>query len=72
MIRLKFNTATHYIKITTNGEYIGLGLPTEYHSVKTIKINEMHYKIIQELSTGKPAPVLRLPISSTIIEYIHE
>jgi len=67
MIKLKFDTYNHNLEFTYDGE------TTYYENVMTIKVHEDCYQVLQrQESSGKNAPLLKLPIDKTIIEYIHE
>lgn len=68
MIRITFNTNRH--SMTIQSESMGI---KEYQNVMTIKEMTGFYEVRQrQQSTDKNAPIFRLPINHTIIEYIHE
>jgi len=69
MIRITFNTKTHTMIIKDAGD----DQVKEYPNVMTIKEFQGFYEIRQRQQTiEKNAPILRVPINQTIIEYIHE
>jgi len=68
MILITFNTNTHSMVI--DSEITGT---KEYDNVMTIKELQGFYEVRQkQLKNDKVAPILRVPINNTIIEYIHE
>lgn len=73
MIYITFNTKEHSMTIKFDN-----GVVREYPNVTTIKemnnnVYQGFYEVRQsQKSTGKNAPIFRVPIPSTIIEYIHE
>lgn len=68
MILITFNTNTHSMVI--DSEITGT---KEYDNVMTIKELQGFYEVRQkQLKNDKNAPILRVPINNTIIEYIHE
>jgi hypothetical protein len=69
MIRITFNTKTHTMVIKDDNT-IGT---KEYPNVMTIKEFQGFYEVRQrQQTTDKNAPIWRVPINNTIIEYIHE
>jgi len=68
MIRITFNTKTH--TMTIQSDSIGI---KEYPNVMTIKEFQRFYEVRQrQQTTDKNAPIWRVPINQTIIEYVHE
>jgi len=69
MIRITFNTKTHSMVISDD-KTIGT---KEYPNVMTIKEMDGFYEVRQrQVTSDKNAPIWRVPITQTIIEYIHE
>lgn len=67
MITLKFDTLNHTL------DYSFDGFDTRYERVTTIKTHEGYYEVLQkQLATDKNAPLFKVPIQNTIIEYVHE
>jgi hypothetical protein len=67
MITIKFDTFKHTL------EYYFDGIDRTYENVTTIKVNEGYYEVLQrQQTTDKNAPLFRLPINNTIIEFVHE
>jgi len=69
MIKLTFNTKKHTMvfKPDTDKNYV-----MEYPNVTTIKDEDKYYEVRQKQEpTGPSVPILRVPVQSTIIEYIH-
>jgi hypothetical protein len=67
MITLKFDTFKHTLEFLFNG------LNRKFENVTTIKTYDGYYEVLQrQQTTGKNAPLFRLPINSTIIEFSHE
>jgi len=67
MILLEFNTFDHTLTCTIDGEI------KTFDRVVTIKNHDDYYEILQrQTKTEKNAPLLRVPINSTVIEYSHE
>ena len=67
MTLLKFNTADHTLSFLFEGE------EREYSNVVTIKTHDEYYEVLQrQKRTEKNAPLLRVPIVSTVIEFTHE
>lgn len=70
MTILTFNTKNHTLKVSSDYEDIR----GDYQNILTIQLPSMHfqfYEVFGEDSDGKRFPVLRLPISNTIIKYEH-
>ena len=65
MTKITFNSKSHQMFITIDGE------TTSYNDVMTIKNNEGFYEILQRQQNESVAPLYRLPLNSTIIEYQH-
>jgi len=67
MIILKFNTQNHTL------DYFIEDFERNFSNVTTIKVHkdEGYYEVLQKQSSGSSAPLLRLPINNTIIEYSH-
>lgn len=65
MIKIKFNTQNHTLKYTTNES------ERLFSDVTTIKVHDGYYEILQKQMTGSSAPLLRVPINNTVIEYSH-
>jgi hypothetical protein len=67
MITIKFDTFKHTLDYSFNG------INKTYENVTTIKVHEGYYEVLQrQLLTEKNAPLFRLPIVNTIIEFNHE
>jgi len=67
MILLRFNTSDHTLHFSYDGEEIN------YENVVTIKTHDDYYEVLQrQKKTEKNAPLLRVPIEKTIIEFTHE
>jgi len=67
MITIKFDTFNHTL------DYSFDGINKTFENVTTIKVHEGYYEVLQrQLSTDKNAPLFRLPINNTIIEFVHE
>jgi len=67
MITIKFDTFNHTL------DYSFDGVNKTFENVTTIKVHEGYYEVLQrQLSTDKNAPLFRLPINNTIIEFTHE
>jgi hypothetical protein len=67
MILLRFNTSDHTLQFNYEGEEIN------YENVVTIKTHDEYYEVLQrQIRTEKNAPLLRVPITKTIIEFTHE
>jgi hypothetical protein len=70
MTILTFNTKNHTLKVSSDYEDIR----GDYQNILTIQLslpNYHFYEVFGEDSDGKRFPVLRLPISNTIIKYEH-
>lgn len=68
MIKVTFNTKSHTMVIESK-----LMGRQEYSNIMTIYTDVKFYEVRQRLeSIDKNVPILRLPISKTIISYIHE
>jgi len=68
MIKVTFNTKSHTMVIESK-----LMGRQEYSNIMTIHTDVKFYEVRQRLeSIDKNVPILRLPISKTIISYIHE
>ena len=66
MIELKFNTSEHTLTFTHRDT------PRHYENVVTIKTHDDYYEVLQKQEdTEKNAPLFRVPIVSTIIEFQH-
>ena len=66
MITIKFDTFNHTL------DYSFDGINKTFENVTTIKVHEGYYEVLQrQLSTDKNAPLFRLPINNTIIEFVH-
>ncbi len=63
---ITFNTSTHTACVENNS------FTKTFENVTTIKEGHRYYEMYQKQSNGTSAPVLRVPIESTIIHYIHE
>lgn len=63
---ISFNTSTHTARVENNS------FTKTFENVTTIKEGNRYYEMYQKQSNGAAAPVLRVPIESTIIYYIHE
>jgi hypothetical protein len=68
MTVIKFNTKEHKLAIDTDLPFIEL----LYEDVMTIKDNGSYYEILQRQEDGRNAPILRLPIVSTVIIFKHK
>ena len=70
MTHLLFNTYNHTLEVNST-ELEGT---ERFDRVTTIKIHEEgYYEVLQRQEiTDKNAPLFRFPISSTIIQYVHE
>jgi hypothetical protein len=67
MITIKFDTFKHTLDYSFNR------INKTYENVTTIKVHEGYYEVLQrQLLTEKNAPLFRLPIVNTIIEFNHE
>lgn len=67
MITLKFDTFNHTL------DYYYGGMERTYSNVTTIKVHEGYYEVLQrQQTTDKNAPLFRLPMNNTIIEFVHE
>ena len=67
MIEMKFNTANHTLEFTHRD------VTRHYENVVTIKTHDDYFEVLQRQSSNdKNAPLFRVPISSTIIEFEHE
>lgn len=66
MIHLKFNTAEHTLDFTHRD------ITKTYVNVVTIKTHNEYYEVLQRQNLNdKNAPLFRIPINSTIIEFVH-
>jgi hypothetical protein len=63
---VSFNTSTHIARVENSS------FTKTFENVTTIKDNGRFYEMFQKQSSGTSAPVLRVPIESTIIYFIHE
>jgi hypothetical protein len=63
---ISFNTSTHTARVENNS------FTKTFENVTTIKEGNRYYEMYQKQSNGTAAPVLRVPIESTIIYYVHE
>lgn len=69
MIKVTFNTKSHTMVMESKLR----GKRQEYSNIMTIHTDVKFYEVRQRLeSIDKNVPILRLPISKTIISYIHE
>jgi len=69
MIKLTFNTSKHTMVYKPDMDKTHI---IEYPNVTTIKDYDNYYEVRQKQpSTGASVPIIRVPIKSTIIEYIH-
>jgi len=67
MTKVTFNTKGHWIEILFDGKK-----PLTYEGVMTIKNGDGFYEILQKQYNDTIAPLFRLPIVDTIIEYQHD
>ncbi len=67
MTKITFNSKAHVMQIVLEG---GVEERT-FENVMTIKTNDGLYEILQRQNDGVVAPLFRLPITSTIIEFSH-
>lgn len=68
MIQITFNTKTRALRVQYDSSNI-----KDYSNVMTIKEFDGFYEARQrQESNDRNAPILRVPISQTIIEYTHE
>ena len=66
MIILEFNTGEHTMDVTYPDN------STEFFSnVMTIKYFDGFYEVVQKQVNGKNAPLFRVPIDNTMIQYTH-
>jgi hypothetical protein len=63
---ISFNTSNHIARVENSS------FTRNFENVTTIKDNGRFYEMFQKQSSGTAAPVLRVPIESTIIYFIHE
>jgi hypothetical protein len=63
---ISFNTSTHIARVENSS------FTKTFENVTTIKDSGRFYEMFQKQSSGTSAPVLRVPIESTIIYFIHE
>ena len=63
---ISFNTAKHTALVENNS------FTKDFENITTIKEGNRYYEMYQKQSNGTSAPVLRVPIESTIIHYSHE
>ena len=63
---ISFNTSNHIARVENSS------FTRNFENVTTIKDNGRFYEMFQKQSSGTSAPVLRVPIESTIIYFIHE
>ena len=68
MIKVTFNSKAHWMEISTDGKK-----SQTYTDVMTIKNNDHggYYEILQRQINDSVAPLFRLPMNSTIVEYQH-
>ena len=70
MIKLTFNTKKHTMvfKPDMDKNYV-----MEYPNVTTIKYEDKYYEVRQkqDSTSSSSVPIFRVPVESTIIEYIH-
>jgi hypothetical protein len=67
MITIKFDTFNHTL------DYSFDGINKTFENVTTIKVHEGYYEVLQrQMTTDKNAPLFRVPINNTIIEFTHE
>jgi hypothetical protein len=64
---VRFNTNEHTLSVLWGDD----GTIEDFENVMTIKEYGGYYEILQKQESGKNAPLLRLPINSTIIRYFH-
>lgn len=66
MIELKFNTSNHTLEFTYRD------VTKHYENVVTIKTHDDYYEVLQRQTvTDKNAPLFRVPINNTLIEFQH-
>lgn len=70
MEKLTFNTKKKQVSIKSY-DILGTDL-AQYENVHTVKPCDGYYEILTKDSSGKIAPVLRMPISNTIMFIEHE
>ena len=67
MIELKSDTLNHSLEYTYDH------ITRTFENVMTIKTHDNYYEVLQKQNiTEKNAPLLRVPISNTILEFNHE
>jgi hypothetical protein len=67
MTKITFNSKAHLMEISFEGKRSKI-----YKDVMTIKTYEGFYEILQRQFDERVAPLFRLPITNTIIEYSHK
>jgi hypothetical protein len=70
MEKLQFNTKTKRV-VLTRSTYTEFDAIT-YNNVHTVKPGNGYYEVLQKDDSGKIYPVLRVPISNTIMTIEHE
>ena len=63
---ITFNTSTHTAWVENSS------FTKKFENITTIKEGNRYYEMYQKQANNVAAPVVRVPIESTIIHYIHD